>query len=393
MIDKERFLTDLHALRAIGASGVGKGVVRPAFSQADIAARHWLMRKFADAGLTPQMDAMGNVFGLADGPSLLLGSHSDSQPEGGWLDGALGVIAALEVARSAGGVSVVSFQDEEGRFGGLTGSTVWSGVKTQAQADEVADTGGITLAQARAAIADSVTGDVDPAQFTGFIELHIEQGLTLDTAGEQIGVVTDIVGTRELLITFEGRQNHAGTTQMQHRRDAVQAMVAFNAAINARFRNVVTPLTVWTVGHVQVHPNASSIVPGRCAFSLQWRDGDDDRLRRMEHIVRDTAAEIAAEGGLALHFGPMWDVAPVAMDARLRGALSEAAQAVAPGRWREMPSGALHDAMNVARLMPVAMAFVPSIGGISHAFDEDTNEDDLVAGAEVLARAVRALGA
>ncbi|MDF1727470.1 MAG: M28 family peptidase, partial [Sulfitobacter sp.] len=131
-VNPERFLKDLHALRQIGAAGVGKGVVRRAFSEADLEARRWLLDRFAQAGLTGRVDAMGNVFGIAEGPSLLLGSHSDSQPEGGWLDGALGVIAGLEVARAAreaGGpaVSVVSFQDEEGRFGGLTGSSVWSG--------------------------------------------------------------------------------------------------------------------------------------------------------------------------------------------------------------------------------------------------------------------------
>jgi len=390
-VNTERFLADLHRLRSFGASGVGKGVVRPAFSVADIAARKWLMAQFADAGLRVQVDAMGNVFGLAQGPSLLLGSHCDSQPEGGWLDGALGVIAALEVARSVGGVSVVAFQDEEGRFGGLTGSSVWSGKTALADADKAVDHGGLSLEEARAQIADIVTGDVDSAQFRGFIEMHIEQGLTLDAASEQIGVVTDIVGTREVAITFEGRQNHAGTTQMHLRHDAVQGMVAFQTTLNERLRNVVTPLTVWTTGHVQVHPNASSIVPGKCTFSMQWRDGDGDRLRRMEQIVRDTAQDIATQCGLSVDIGPMWALEPVAMDATLRAALESAAAQIAPDKWRKMPSGALHDATNVARLMPVAMLFVPSIGGISHAFDEDTAETELVTGVQVLAQAVRTL--
>ena len=133
-----------------------------------------------------------------------------------------------------------------------------------------------------------MTGPVDPAQFTGFIEMHIEQGPTLDTSGEQIGVVSDIVGIRDMKITFEGQQNHAGTTPMHLRRDAFQAVSAFNARSNDRFRNVVTPRTVWTIGHVTLHPNASSIVPGRAVFSMQWRDGDVDRLARMEAIIRDT---------------------------------------------------------------------------------------------------------
>lgn len=397
-VEPSRFLADLHQLRQFGASGVGKGVIRPAFSEADVAARRWLAGRIAEAGLTVEVDAMGNVFGLAEGPSLLLGSHSDSQPEGGWLDGALGVIAGLEVARAAreaGGpaVSVVSFQDEEGRFGGLTGSSVWSGYTPLAEVDGEVSSDGVALRDAREALADLVTGDVDPAQFRGFIELHIEQGLTLDAAGERIGVVTEIVGTRQIPITFVGQQNHAGTTQMHLRRDAFQGLSHFNGLLNERLRNVVTPTTVWTIGQVKLHPNASSIVPGQVTFSMQWRDGDADRLRRMERVVRETAEEVAAERGLEVRFGPMWELEPTVMDGKLRGALERAAEEVAPGSWRRMPSGALHDATNVARLMPVAMLFVPSIEGISHAFEEDTDEADLVAGLEVLAGAVRALGA
>ena len=396
-INAERFLADLHALREFGASGVGKGVVRPAYSPADLAARQWLAGRFEDAGLHMAMDGMGNLFGLAEGPSLLMGSHSDSQPEGGWLDGALGVVASLEVARAsqeAGGpaISVVSFQDEEGRFGVTTGSAVWSGHLSQADADVLTDHAGVTLADARAAMAGMVTGPVDPARFTGFIEMHIEQGPTLDTSGEQIGVVSDIVGIRDMKVTFEGQQNHAGTTPMHLRKDAFQAVSAFNTLLEERFRNVVTPATVWTIGHVTLHPNASSIVPGKAVFSMQWRDGDKDRLARMEAIIRDTAQEIAETRGMALSYGPLLGLEPVRMDAGLRGALEAGAEAVAPGLWRVMPSGALHDATNVSRLMPVAMLFVPSINGISHAFEEDTAEDDLVAGVAVLARAVSELG-
>ena len=390
-VDPKRFLDDLHKLREFGASGVGKGVVRPAFSQADIAARKWLCERFAQAGLQVEVDPMGNVFGLAEGRSLLLGSHSDSQPEGGWLDGALGVIAALEVARCCDGVSVVSFQDEEGRFGGLTGSSVWSGYTAQEDVDKTVDYQGLSLLEARRQIADMVTGPVSPERFRGFIELHIEQGLTLHAAGEQIGVVTDIVGTREVEVTFEGQQNHAGTTQMHLRKDAVQGMVAYISALNERFRNVVTPTTVWTTGHVTVHPNASSIVPGKVSFSVQWRDADADRLRRMETIVRETAQDIADQVGLTTCIGPMWQLEPTPMDNALRAALEGAAATVAPDAWRKMPSGALHDATNVARLMPVAMLFVPSIDGVSHAFDEDTAERDLVAGLQVLAKAAHAL--
>ena len=396
-VKPERFLSDLHALRSFGASGVGKGVVRPAYSDADIAAREWLAERMREAGLSVHVDPVGSVFGLAEGTSLLMGSHSDSQPEGGWLDGALGVIAALEVARAsveAGGppVSVVSFQDEEGRFGVTTGSAVWSGNLPLAKADGLTDRDGVTFAEARARMPERSDDFVDPSRFSGFLEMHIEQGPVLDREGEAIGVVDAIVGIRDMKITLVGEQNHAGTTPMQGRRDAFQALSRFNSLIAERFANVVTPATVWTIGHVSLHPNASSIVPGKVTFSMQWRDGDADRLGRMERIIREAAEEVATSGGFELSFGPMLGLEPVDMDDRLRGALESAAEAEVPGRWRNMPSGALHDATNVSRMMPVAMLFVPSIGGISHAFGEDTDEADLVTGLRVLAGAVQALG-
>ena len=392
-VNPERFLADLHTLRQFGASGVGKGVVRPAYSDPDIEAREWLAQQYTDAGLEAQFDPVGSVWGLAPGKSLLVGSHSDSQPEGGWLDGALGVICGLELARAAmeaGGppVSAVSFQDEEGRFGVTTGSRVWSGATDLAAADALTDTQGVTFAEARERMAHLAGDFVDPARFGAFVECHIEQGPWLDEAKEAAGVVTDIVGIRDMRITFTGEQNHAGTTPMHRRRDAFQAMIRFQALIAERFRNVVTPQTVWTTGHVELHPGSHSIVPGRCTFSQQWRDGDKARLDRMEEIIRDAAEEVSRETGMAVDYGNMLGLEPVPMEPRIRKALCTSAEAAAPGRWREMQSGALHDAASVARLMPVGMLFVPSIRGISHAFEEDTAEDDLVAGLKVLAGGV-----
>ena len=394
-INPDRFLRDLHHLRSFGARDTG--VVRPAFSADDIAARRWIAEQMSDAGLDVRFDPVGNLFGLSGERSLLLGSHSDTQPEGGWLDGALGVIAALEVARASREaglempVSVVNFQDEEGRFGVTTGSAIWSGGLDLAEADDLVDHAQVRFGDARAAMSDLVSGAVDPKQFTGFIELHIEQGPVLFESGQQIGVVSEIVGIRDMVITFEGQQNHAGTTPMHLRQDAFQGVSAFNALLNERFRNVVTPQTVWTIGHVSLHPNASSIVPGLARFSMQWRDADVQRLTAMEGIIRETAQEVASAQGLTVSFGPILGLDPVAMDARLQAALKVGAEAIAPGRWRAMPSGALHDATNCAPLMPVAMLFVPSINGISHDFAEDTDEVDLVAGVEVLARAVEHL--
>ena len=394
MIQPERFLSDLRTLRGFGAQHTG--VVRPAYSAADLAARDWLADRMRDAGLEVRFDPMGSLFGLAPGRSLLVGSHSDSQPEGGWLDGALGVIAGLEIARAAretGGpaVSVVSFQDEEGRFGVTTGSSAWVGPLERAEVAGLTDPSGTALGEARQ-VMDARLGDwVAPDRFTGFLELHIEQGPVLDTLGETLGVVEAIVGIRDMVISFAGQQNHAGTTPMALRRDAFQALAAFNGLLTDRFADVIGPQTVWTIGHVQVTPNAHSIVPGRVRFSMQWRDPDVARLVQMEQVIRATADEICATRDVSVQFGEVFGLEPVAMDPAVRAALAAAAQRVAPGAWRHMPSGALHDASNLAPVMPTGMLFVPSIGGISHDFAEDTAEADLVAGLRALALAAEAL--
>jgi beta-ureidopropionase / N-carbamoyl-L-amino-acid hydrolase len=396
--DPARFLADLHALRRFGGDDTTKGVRRRAFSAEDVAARDWLAARFEDAGLEARIDPVGNVFGLAQGRGLLVGSHSDTQPEGGWLDGAFGVIAGLEVARAAreaGGppVSVVSFQDEEGRFGALTGSSVWAGKLSLADADTLVATDGTRFGEARQAVAARAGDFVDPGRFTGFLEAHIEQGPVLDAAGEAVGVVTGIVGLRQFTVTVTGQQNHAGTTPMAKRADAFAAVARVSAKLPERFANIVTPASVWTIGHVTLHPNASSVVPGRAVFTLQWRDIDTHRLDRMEAAIRTLLDDVAAETGCAIRAERLrQDLVPVPMDEGLQAALRAAAEAVAPGRWRSMPSGALHDASNLSRMMPVAMLFVPSIGGISHDFAEDTAEEDLVTGVRVMAEAIRRLG-
>ena len=302
-------------------------------------------------------------------------------------------MAALEIARASkeqGGppVSVANFQDEEGRFGVTTGSAVWSGQLSLESADQLVDRSGISFSDARKTLGDRCGDFIDPRHFNGFVEMHIEQGPSLDRAWQKIGVVTDIVGIRDLNITFCGAQNHAGTTPMDARQDAFQALAKFNQLLKERFRNIVTPQTVWTIGHVALYPNAASIVPGKVMFSMQWRDGDVHRLLQMENVVRDTASDIARDQNMALSFGVMRGLDPVAMDEKLQQALQTSAGEIAPNAWRSMVSGALHDATNVAALMPTAMLFVPSINGISHDFCEDTSEDDLVVGLRVLARAV-----
>jgi len=392
-INADRFLNSLNKLCSFGASGVGKGVTRPAFSDPDLDARDWIAFEMSTAGLNPIFDPVGNLFGLGDLGSLLLGSHTDSQPEGGWLDGALGVLAGIEIAKSLNKkgdlpVSVANFQDEEGRFGVTTGSAIWSGHLSLKDADKLTDTDGIQFSEARGVLGDRVSDFIKPSYFSGFIEMHIEQGPQLDISKEKIGVVTSIVGIRDIKITFEGAQNHAGTTPMSTRKDAFQALCSFNQLLNDRLYNVVTPESVWTIGHVKLFPNASSIVPGKVTFSMQWRDGDGERLQHMETIIRDTARQVANDGMLTLSYGPLLGLNPVTMDRSMMTALSEGAEMIVPNNWRSMSSGALHDATNVASHLPTGMLFVPSINGISHDYSENTHEKDLVTGLRVLAHAV-----
>lgn len=390
-IDPNRLMADLERLRDFGRSG--HGVVRRAFSEADVAARRWLAGRMAEAGLEPRFDPAGNLFGLPPGERrpLLLGSHSDTQPEGGWLDGAYGVIAGLEVARASlesGGppLAAVSFQDEEGRFGLFTGSQFWAGELGLAEMEALRDLDGIGLAELRAGVPELQDATpLPPERFAGFLEIHIEQGPVLDSAGERIGVVEAIVGIRQLTLTLTGQQNHAGTTPMHLRRDAFAGLARFAARLEAAFAGVVTPTTVWTVGHVAVRPNAASIVPGEARFTLQWRDGSPDRLDRMEEAIRSTARQVAEESGLALEIADRVAAPPTPMTPSLIAELEGAAEALAPGKWRRMPSGALHDATSAAKRLPTAMLFVPSIGGVSHDFAEDTRREDLILGAEVLA--------
>lgn len=393
-VDGARFLADLDRLRTIG--GRGTGVVRPAFGEADVEARLWLAGRFAEAGLVPRFDPVGNLFGMApgEGTSLLIGSHSDTQVEGGWLDGAYGVVAGLEIARAAreaGGVpvSVVSFQDEEGRFGGLTGSAVWSGETILDEADALTDASGATLGEVRAAC-PSIRGErfVDPARFRAFVEPHIEQGPTLDDAGQSVAVVDGIVGFVNETVIFDGQQNHAGTTPMAVRRDAVRAFARFVTEIEAVFEGLSAPATVWTVGQVSVHPNADSIVPGTVRASLQIRDRDDALLRRMLVAAHEVLADVGTRYRVSTRTVGGATARSVTMDEGVVALLARAAASVLPeAGWRTMHSGALHDASKVCALMPTAMLFVASIGGLSHCFEEDTRREDLVAGLRVLAKA------
>ena len=401
-IDPHRLLADLRELRAIGAQG--RGVVRPAFSAADMEARRWLKRRFEAAGLDSTIDGVGNVFGRARRPgmALLLGSHSDTQPTGGWLDGALGVIYALEVARALAAddstrmlpVDVVSFQDEESRFVGCLGSRSLTGTLTAEMEHGVADSRGVALADAlrEAGLAGVPRLRLARDRYVGFVEAHIEQGPHLDEAGHRIGVVTGIVGMRSIRFVFRGQQNHAGTTMMARRRDASTALYEFAHRINAEFPKVAAERSVWTMGRVRVEPNATSIVPGYAELDLQFRDLSDAPLDAFEAVVARLVSEMNDRGGVTIEAIPTRaPIPPTLMDPALRVHIEAAAERHAPGHWQRMPSGAFHDAGIVSASLPAAMLFIPSIGGISHDFAEDSREDDIVLGCQVLADAAASI--
>ena len=397
-IDADRLLADLRKLRSIGAHD--PGVVRPAFSAADMEARRWLQRRYEEARLDATIDGVGNVLGRSRnaGKALLLGSHSDTQPTGGWLDGALGVICALEVARALAAdsatrmlpVDTVSFQDEEARFVGCLGSRSLTGTLTPAMEQDAADSGGVTLAEALrdAGLAGLPRLRLDGARYAGFIEAHIEQGPHLEEAGHRIGVVTAIVGLRGVRFVFRGQQNHAGTTMMQRRRDAAAALYELAHRINQEFPQVAAERSVWTMGRVRIEPNATSIVPGYAELDLQFRDASEAPLDAFEQIVTRLVAEMNARRGVAIEaVRARAPIAPTRMDSGLQAHLEAAAERHAPGQWQRMPSGAFHDAGIVSASLPAAMLFIPSIGGISHDFAEDSREEDIVLGCQVLADA------
>jgi N-carbamoyl-L-amino-acid hydrolase len=393
-----RLLSDLHELASIGRSGAG--VRRVAYSESDVAARRWIAQKFAAAGLTPQIDRVGNVFGRWPGAAraLLIGSHTDTVPSGGWLDGSLGVIYALEVARAmaeAGaeqpiGIDVVDFADEEGTFAGWFGSRTFCGDFNTALWNDVRDSEGRTLTDALTVFADRPQVRLNKAHTIGYLEAHIEQGPRLEALNRSIGIVSSIVGIRTGRAHFTGRADHAGTTPMAMRKDAGQLLFAFVNRLIARFSEKATRDTVWNFGNVVLTPGAANVVPSEADLSIQYRDAELRQLELFDNIVQEEAQLInAAESGRCSITMTM-ATKPILMDQTFQSCLRDAAAIIGHASV-DLPSGAGHDAAALALHIPIGMLFVPSKGGRSHTPDEDTDEKDIVAGAEVLLAAAQRL--
>jgi N-carbamoyl-L-amino-acid hydrolase len=368
-------------------------------------ARQWLLDRMGQAGLKASMDGVGNVFGRSRNPGkgVLIGSHTDTQPQGGWLDGSLGVIYGVEIARSCAqdrrtahfAVDVVSWSDEEGTYMGMLGSRSFCDMLSRddierAQNHQTAQP--LLVALKQAGIAGIPQMKLDPDRYAAYLEAHIEQGPHLDAQGTQLGVVTAIVGIRTFRIAFKGQQNHAGTTPMAYRKDAGVALMELTHLVNREFPTLAGPRTVWTVGHVRLEPGSPSVVPGRAEMLLQFRDTDEKILETLESKTTQIVREVNEKGPVEVDLeevSPRCE--PAAMDATVQECLAAAAETNAPGKWIRMPSGAGHDAQILAQGLPAGMLFIPSIGGISHDIAEDTAEEDIVRGCRTLATAAEAL--
>ncbi len=397
-VDFARLRADVEALAAIGRDSE-QGIYRMAFSDGDMAGRAWLKQRITDAGLDFHQDGAANLharFGW-DGatPSVMTGSHIDTVPGAGHLDGALGVLCGLEALRSLKeqGVKLkrpleaVAFSDEEGRFGGMLGSQAMSGALTPESIHGAVDLQGVTLVEAMKAqgldAMAALDAQRDPASIHAFVELHIEQGPVLDHDHTRIGVVEAITGLQRWEVSLQGQANHAGTTPMPLRRDAMRGLAEFAGEIDRILEEHGGPRSVATIGRVELIPGAANVVPGEARFALEMRDTDPQVLLDLADAFRRTLSVIARRRELMFEFDVVSRIAPVACDPLVIETVSTVAEALGLSL-RRMPSGAAHDTQQLARMVPAGMVFVPSKEGRSHSAAEWTAWADIEAGANVL---------
>lgn len=375
------------------------GINRVAYSDADLAGRRFTLELFRAAGLEPRTDAAGNILGRLPGtdpslPPILIGSHVDSVTDGGNFDGPVGSFSAIEVARSLREqnvrlrhtLDVVVFQNEEG---GTIGSKLMIGALSEADLDRVARSGK-TLREGIGLVGGNVAELASAVRRRGelrcYIELHIEQGGLLERAGLQIGVVEGIVGLRWMEVTIEGFANHAGTTPMDQRQDAMLAAAKFTVAVNDAVRGE-PGRQVATVGRVDPSPNTTNVIPGRVVLTIDLRDLAIAKLERFTTTFERLAREIGQATHTTFSFKSLVNSTPAISDARVMTWIGASADALGLRR-QTMPSGAGHDAQEIAQIAPMAMIFVPSVGGISHSPKEFTKAEDIVNGANVLLNTV-----
>jgi N-carbamoyl-L-amino-acid hydrolase len=398
-IDSTRLAARLREMASIGGSADG-GVTRLAFSPADVAARALAAAWMTEAGLAVTVDAATNLIGRTPGEgAVVLGSHLDTVPSGGHLDGAYGVLAAIEVAaavhrhghRLRHPLWVVAFANEEGvdTTRPFTGSFALVGEPIDLDdgaahgatiGQRILDAGGRPDELAAAA--------APPGSFAAYLELHIEQGPLLDSGGVPIGVVTGIAGRRDFTVEISGAANHAGTTPMTARLDALCAAAEIVLAVESLARDGA--IAVATVGSLEVGPNAANVVPGAARLTVEMRDIDDNRLDDAQAAAQAQVREIACRRGVAVVIEPSAPRLAVHADATIASTIERVAHERGHGTMR-LFSGAGHDAQVLATACPMGMVFVPSRDGISHSPREHTDIEQLIAGADVLLHTLLAL--
>ena len=397
-IDGARLNRTLQELGRFGDSP--QGMQRIAFSPDDVAGRRYIMSLMSQAGLDIRIDAGGNIIARKEGsvaglPAIGMGSHADTVPSGGKYDGALGVMAALECAQTLADrnltlrhpVEVMVFTNEEGtRFHRwLIGSRAMSGLLLPEDLAAV-DDDGVTLASRMSDIGGDLSR-VDEAQraageLAAFFELHIEQGPTLYQTGTPIGVVTGITGRAMFEVEIDGMANHAGTTPMPDRHDALVSASRLVLAVQ-RMAAEDEICRVATTGAIQAHPNAANVIPGKARISVEFRDVSMDALSAAETELRRAVERVSSDEGVTMQIHRQRFTSAVPIADSMQAMVEEAAGRSSLESQR-LPSGAGHDAQAVANIAPVAMIFVPSLDGISHSKEEYSTPQDCANGAQVL---------
>ncbi len=401
-INSARLNDHLTALGEIGRDEFG--MQRVAFSRHDVAGRNYVSELMQAAGMAVRIDPAGNIIGRAEGtdpslPAIVLGSHTDTVPSGGQYDGALGVIAAIEVVETLrdGGqpprrpVEVMVFTNEEGTsfHRWLLGSRAVAGLWEPEDFGAVADDG-VTLTDRLPDIGGNISriqaARRRPQELACYLELHIEQGPTLHRGGFPIGVVTGITGRSVYHVDIVGEANHAGTTPMALRRDAMSAAAQIALAVR-RIAGEMEVCRVGTVGSMDVHPNAGNVIPGRVQMGVEFRDERMESLSAAEVELRRTAEEVAHAENVAIAVTAQRNTPSVPVSTNMQQLIADAAS-MAGLEHVNLPSGAGHDAQAIATITPAAMVFVPSVGGISHAPAEYSTPEDCANGAQVLLNAL-----
>ncbi len=401
MIQPQRIAKDIEQIGGITECDPRIGYSRPTFSAAWRRARDYVIKEAEAVGGKARIDAFGNVHIRRPhmaGPFWLCGSHVDSVPSGGKFDGVMGVVVALEVFRVApeAPLEVIIFAEEEGTtFGlGLLGSRAWGGELSIDDLLNLKNRDGRSFLEAGVPCgvnpAAMKTDVIDAAAYRGMIEVHAEQGLSLWSEGIPVAAVSRINGRREYEVTMVGQGNHAGSTRMSDRHDALAGAAQAIQVIEelGRTLDAQRPFSVMTVGRVAVIPNAMNVIPGSVTFSVDFRAQEESILKQGEQTLRDHLQAVAAQRGLKLEVTRREQVAPAPLNEKLRQRFQQAAGRT--GReLPEVPSGALHDAAKMALHIPAGMLFTGSRDGISHDPREFSRTEDIAAAAEIVLETVR----